>query len=184
MWMRKIALCVAAMSLSALAFAAPASDASIDELIQVARMREQTDAMMQGMEKDFAMNMDGMMAGVVGHRKVSSETRQRIQGMQRQMVQILREEMAWENIQPIYRQIYKETFTQEEIDGMLAFYRTPVGQAMLQKMPQALERSMRISRERLLPRVTQRMVQLMIEMGENERAQGKGGKGKSPAAAQ
>lgn len=40
MWMRKIALFVAAMSLSALAFAAPASDASIDELIQVARMTQ------------------------------------------------------------------------------------------------------------------------------------------------
>lgn len=167
MWMRKIALCVAAMSLSAAAFAAPASDASIDELIQVARMREQTDAMMQGMEKDFAMNMDGMMAGVVGHRKVSSETRQRIQGMQRQMLQILREEMAWENIQPIYRQIYKETFTQEEIDGMLAFYRSPAGQALLKKTPQATKRAKQIAHNRLLPRITQRMADLAAEMRQN-----------------
>lgn len=184
MWMRKIALCAAAMSLSALAFAAPVSDASIDELIQVARLREQTQAMMQGMEKDLATNMDGMLAGVAG-REVSPATRQRMQGMQRQMVQILREEMAWEKIQPIYRQIYKESFTQEEIDGMLAFYRSPVGQAMLQKMPQVMKRSMQISRERLLPRVTQRMTQLMREtiQGENGKAAAPAAKGKAPAVA-
>ncbi|MDO4796211.1 MAG: DUF2059 domain-containing protein [Brachymonas sp.] len=145
-------------------------------------MREQTDAMMQGMEKDVVMNMNSMMAG---RREVSSETRQRIQGMQRQMVQILREEMAWENIQPIYRQIYKESFTQEEIDGMLAFYRSPAGQAMLQKMPQVLERSMQISRERLLPRVTRRMTQLLSETikGETGKAAPSSAKGKTSAAA-
>lgn len=177
MWMRKIALCVAAMSLSAAALAAPPSDASIDELIQVARMREQTDTMMQGMEKDFAMNMDGMMAGVAKRREVSSEMRQRMQGMRRQMVQILREEMAWENIQPIYHQIYKESFTQEEINGMLAFYRSPAGQAMLQKMPQVLERSMQLSRERIMPRIGQRMAQLLSESRKN------GSKAKSGSAA-
>lgn len=185
MWMRKIAVCVAAMSLSAAALAAPPKEAAIDELIQVARLREQTETMMQSMEKDLATNMNGMMAGITG-REISPAKRQRLQGMQRQMVQILREEMAWEKIQPIYRQIYKESFTQEEIDGMLAFYRSPVGQAMLQKMPQVMERSMQISRERLLPRVTQRMTQLLSEtvQGESGKAATPAAKGKAPAAAQ
>jgi len=185
MWMRKIAVCVAAMGLSAAALAAPPKEAAIDELIQVARLREQTETMMQSMEKDLATNMNGMMAGIAG-REISPAKRQRLQGMQRQMMQILREEMAWEKIQPIYRQIYKESFTQEEIDGMLAFYRSPVGQAMLQKMPQVMERSMQISRERLLPRVTQRMTQLLSEtvQGESGKAATPAAQGKAPAAAQ
>lgn len=34
--------------------------------------------------------------------------------------------------------IYSETFSDEEIDGMLAFYESPAGQATLQKMPQLM----------------------------------------------
>jgi len=30
--------------------------------------------------------------------------------------------------------------TDEEIDGMLAFYQSPAGRAMLEKMPQSLQR--------------------------------------------
>ena len=184
MWMRKIALCAAAMSLSAAAFAAPPGDASIDELIHTTRMREQTNAMLQNMEKELAEStrMFASMSGV----KQDPARNKRMQNMQRQMAQILREEMAWENIQPIYRQIYKESFTQEEIDGMLAFYRSPVGQTMLQKMPQVLERSMQISRERLLPRVAQRMMQLANEKTRDENGKGESrqGKGQVPAAAQ
>ena len=38
--------------------------------------------------------------------------------------------------------VYTDTYTEEEIDGILAFYKSPVGKAFLQKMPEVMQRSM------------------------------------------
>ncbi len=37
---------------------------------------------------------------------------------------------------PIFMRTYRESFTQDELDGMTAFYKTPAGQAVVKKMQQ------------------------------------------------
>ena len=44
-------------------------------------------------------------------------------------------EMSWNKLKPQFVQIYQETFDQTEIDGSTAFYRTPLGQALIDKTP-------------------------------------------------
>ena len=51
------------------------------------------------------------------------------------MVALLQGELAWKKIEPMYIRLYKESFTEEEIAGMMAFYKTPAGQAVLHKIP-------------------------------------------------
>ena len=41
--------------------------------------------------------------------------------------------------------VYEQVFTEEELDGMLDFYRSPVGQSLLAKMPQVMTQSMQFS---------------------------------------
>jgi uncharacterized protein len=38
--------------------------------------------------------------------------------------------------------VYTDTYTEEEIDGILAFYKSPAGKAFIQKMPEVMQRSM------------------------------------------
>ena len=49
--------------------------------------------------------------------------------------------------------LYAETFTQEEVDGLLAFYRSPAGVALLEKMPQVTQKSAAITQQRIAPLV-------------------------------
>ena len=49
--------------------------------------------------------------------------------------------MTWEKLEPLYIKVYQDAFTQEEIDGILAFYGTPAGQALIKKMPDVLKKS-------------------------------------------
>ena len=42
----------------------------------------------------------------------------------------------------MYVRLYKETFSEEEVKGMLAFYRTPSGQAVIHKMPLLMQKVM------------------------------------------
>lgn len=44
--------------------------------------------------------------------------------------------MTWEKMRPIYVSLYAETFSPEELQGLIAFYKTPVGQKWIERQPQ------------------------------------------------
>jgi hypothetical protein len=64
---------------------------------------------------------------------------------------MLREEMTWDKLRPLYVQIYQESFTQEEIDRPIAFYESPAGVAFVEKMPFVMQKSMSIMQSRMAP---------------------------------
>jgi hypothetical protein len=39
----------------------------------------------------------------------------------------------WNKLEPAYEQIYVDLYTEQELDGILAFYKSPIGQALLSK---------------------------------------------------
>ena len=187
MWKRTITTCMAVAAITfagSAAWAAAPSDAAIDELLEVMRLREQTSKMLDAMNQEFAQNAS-MFAQKSGAAE-DAAVQQRMQTEQQQMGQILREEMAWEKVRPVYRQVYKESLTAEEVAGMLAFYRTPVGQSVLQKQPQITERAMQISREQILPNVIERISTMTMGAGSakgNVKGGAKSGtKGSAPAS--
>ncbi len=69
---------------------------------------------------------------------------------------MIRSEVTYEKFKPIYVKIYGESLDQAEVDGMIAFYETPAGQAVLSKMPLIAQKSMAAAREMmatLMPRI-------------------------------
>lgn len=44
--------------------------------------------------------------------------------------------MSWETVKPLFISIYAETFTAEELQGMITFFKTPIGQKWIEKQPQ------------------------------------------------
>ena len=90
--------------------------------------------------------MDEMMKNAMQQalqgQTVTPKQQKIIDDMQTKTVAVLKEELNWESLEPLYIQIYSESFSQEEIDGMLAFYETPAGQALIKKMPVVMQKSM------------------------------------------
>ena len=62
---------------------------------------------------------------------------------------IIRRRVVFEKMKADFVRIYSETLTEEEIDSMLAFYRTPGGQAMLEKLPVLLKKGMEIGQTQM-----------------------------------
>jgi len=52
-------------------------------------------------------------------------------------------------IKPDVVKVYAETLTDEEINGMIQFYSSPVGQSVLAKMPQLTAASMQMEKARM-----------------------------------
>ncbi len=56
-------------------------------------------------------------------------------------------EIKWEEFQPKITELYVQEFTEGELRDMIAFYQTPTGKKMLQKLPSVMQKSMQIGQE-------------------------------------
>ena len=64
---------------------------------------------------------------------------------------IMKDELSWERMKPLYVQVYSETFSQEEIDGLIKFYGSDVGRSYVSKLPVVMEKTMAISQQQMQP---------------------------------
>lgn len=120
------------------AAAAPASDASVRQLLEISQARKLVDAMLGQVD---AMMTRGIQDALKGNAPTPKQE-QAIAKMKNEMVALLKEQLTWEKLEPMYLRLYRETFTEDEVQGMLVFYRTPAGQAVIHKMPVLMQRTM------------------------------------------
>jgi hypothetical protein len=69
--------------------------------------------------------------------------------LSRELAARMNDELSWERMKALYRQVYAESFTAQEIEGMVAFYESPAGKAFLKKMPGVTEKSMGYAQVRI-----------------------------------
>ncbi len=55
---------------------------------------------------------------------------------QTKVQQITTEEVGWEQVRPVIVKLYSDSFTDADLDGIIAFYKSPAGEALVAKMPQ------------------------------------------------
>lgn len=138
--MRRLLLSLALASACAV-HAAPASQASVEALLQVTKAESMMDAMFVHMEQ---MMRAGMQQATRG--KTLSEEQQRVlDAVPAKFLSVMRSEMNWQTLKPQFIKLYQDTFEQAEVDGMLSFYASPAGQALIHKMPVVMQKSMQLS---------------------------------------
>lgn len=123
---------------SATAADAPPSDESLRTLFEVSKVKSLLDNISGQMNGMMKSTMDQAIAGQPSTPKQD----QAIANYQERMAAIMREELSWTKLEPMYLKVYRNTFTQSEIDGMIVFYQTPAGEAMINKMPQVMQQTM------------------------------------------
>ena len=57
--------------------------------------------------------------------------------------------LGWEKLKPAYVDLYASEYTEEQVDGILAFYKSPIGQALLDKTPELITKSTAIVQARM-----------------------------------
>lgn len=122
-----------------------ASEASIRELIEVTQSKKLFDGAM--------MQMDTMLKNMIkqelaGHPP-TAEQKLAIDSMQAKIIALFDDDMKWESLEPTMIDIYRKSFTQSELDGMLTFYKSSAGQAMLAKMPIVMQNTMQAMQGRM-----------------------------------
>ncbi len=140
------------------ALAAPPSLESIERLFQLAEI----DRMMDMMAAQSDQMMRAGMDEALRRNDATPEMRQKAEATRARMSAVMREELSMAKLKPLIVQVYVETFTQEEVDGLIAFYESPAGRAMISKMPIVMNRTMGLLQQRMGP-LMERMQRSMQE---------------------
>ena len=114
----------------------PAKEAKIERILALTN----TDATLDQVFRQVkAMAMSQMPAGS------TPEARAKVQQTQDKIMDMVKSRLNWEKLRPQYVKIYSETFTAGEIDGLLAFYESPAGRAMMEKMPVLIAKTIAVT---------------------------------------
>ncbi len=65
----------------------------------------------------------------------------------KKITDIVRDGMSWDKMKDQYITLYAETYTEPEMKDIIAFYKTPSGQAFIKKQPEILKRSFELSQK-------------------------------------
>ncbi len=128
-------------------FAAEPTEQSIRQLLEITQAKalvQSAHSQMDGMFQDLAKQaLDGKPA--------TPERSAIIDKAGKKMADVAAAEMSWQTLEPMYLRLYKKTFTQEEVDGMISFYGSPAGQAVAKKMPVLMRHVMSEMQQRQAP---------------------------------
>ena len=141
----------------------PASDASIRQLIEVTQSRK----LMDGMLGQLDSIMQNSMKQAMGNATFTPEQQAVVDRMRKKMVALLTAEMNWDSLEPEFISIYRQSFTEQEVAGMLEFYKTPAGQAVITKMPVVMQHTMGFMQRKMVamnPKMQQIQKETLDEM--------------------
>ncbi|MFZ5519943.1 MAG: DUF2059 domain-containing protein [Pseudomonadota bacterium] len=150
--MRKPAAALLLAWSAALAHAAPPTAESVEALLAVTQARDMVEQVNKSLEGYIRQGVQA----AVGGKPLTPRQRQALDALPAKLVAAMQPELGWDVLKADLVRVYEESFSQEEIDGMIAFYRSPVGRSITAKMPTVMNRSMQLTQARMaatLPRL-------------------------------
>ncbi len=118
----------------------PTKEAKIVRVLALMKAEALTDQVFEQMKAETAS---------IFSAEGTEKERAHAQEIQAKVMALVKDRMSWEKMRPVYVKMYSETFSGEEIDGMLAFYQSPAGRAVLEKMPQLVSKIMALAQSQM-----------------------------------
>src|SRR5437660_334864 len=106
--------------------------AKLDQLMIVMNIEEQQKQMMDQMSQMVIAQIKDQMAK---QGNIPASEMAKMEDRQRRLFALIAEKTSWERMKPVYVKAYSDTFSESEIDGIVAFYKSPAGKAMVAKQP-------------------------------------------------
>jgi uncharacterized protein len=139
------------------------TEASIKQMLEVMQAHKMLDTM----ETQMTGFMKQTMSQATQGQPITPQIQKDIDRRQAEMLSMFHEILNWEKLEPMYTRVYQKSFTQGELSGMIDFYKTPAGQAMIAKMPVVMQNTMNEMQQMMQPvmmRVRQQQQEVVAEI--------------------
>lgn len=135
------------------------TEAAVRELLVASDARQMLDATVTEMRR----SVDSTLASAMESPELNDAQRQIVAQWKEDFIGLLTGYLDWKELEPLFVDIYRRSFTREEVDSLVAFYRTPGGRALVSKMPLVMQNSMTAMQGRMAE-LQPRMQKLQSEL--------------------
>jgi hypothetical protein len=97
--------------------------------------------------QQFVEQIKSMQMAQISKMDIPAGEREAADEMQQKIMALVSDRLQWDKVKPAFVKLYSDTYTEEEIGAIVEFYRSPAGKAMLEKMPQLMQRSMAVGQQ-------------------------------------
>jgi hypothetical protein len=131
--------------------------AKAEQLFMLLHMDTMMDKLLSGVKKQVQQITESMP----GAAQATPEQKKQIVDFQQRVMDTVNGKIGWKALEPDFINLYATTYTEEELDGIVAFYKSPVGQRMIEKTPELTTKSTQITQQKMseLQPVLNQMVQ-------------------------
>lgn len=119
--------------------------AKVEELFTVMHVSQMSDQIVAAVQKQ----MQASLHSRPGMDQLTPDQTRVVNEYEGKIMTLVNNSVSWKVLEPDMVNLYATTYSESEIEGILAFYKGPVGQVMLAKSPELTQKSMQISRTRL-----------------------------------
>lgn len=161
-------LAIACLALASVtAFAAPPSDADIERLLKASRAEHMLGAILPQMEAMQRQQFEQLTQD----KQLSAEQKAEVDRIQARTSEIVRKALAWEEMRPVYVDVYKKTFTSADVKAIAKFYESPAGQNLLDKTPALMQNLMAAVQQKMVPMLEELQAELKAVAAEEQAKQ-------------
>jgi len=146
-WPQRLLLTALLALAAAPALAEPPSDGDINRLLSASRAQNMLDSMLPQIE---AMQRQ-QFAQLTAQRPLDAAQQQKVQQIQERTQATVRKALSWQEMRPLYVNLYKQSFSKQDVLAMAEFYESPAGQSMLDKTPQLMQNLMGAIQQKITP---------------------------------
>ncbi len=133
------------LSLSSMAADQTPSTESIKELLKVSNAQKTSEMALAPVVTALNKSLDDLQAKLSA--KANSAQLKTIEKRMGEIHKIYPEMINWEKLEPVFTKVYSENLTQEEVNGVTAFFKSSAGKAWLEKTPVLFQKT----QEALIP---------------------------------
>lgn len=101
--------------------------AKIDQLMAALNVEQQETLAMAQTRRVIAARIQAQLGARASNPDVAAK--------QKKVLALVAQRTSWQHLKPIVEKSYADAFSEHELDAILAFYLSPAGKEMVQKMP-------------------------------------------------
>jgi hypothetical protein len=119
--------------------------AKAEELFTLLHMEQTMGALTTNVMKQVQM----MTQAMPGADQATPEQKKIVADFQQRVLDLVNKRLGWKALEPDFITLYASTYTEQELDGIIAFYKSPVGQKMLDKTPELMTKSTEMTQQKM-----------------------------------
>lgn len=159
----KLRICTLLLSLSMLAGlrAGQPTEESVEKMMTVMHAEKTLDQILIQLDQGIQGGLDEGLQGALKGQEPTAAQKDSIAKFKSKLRTTLKEEISFPRMKEYYIQAYQKNLTQDEVNSLIAFYSSPSGRTVVDKIPLAMQDAGILMQNRIAP--TLREIQGMVQ---------------------